>query len=219
MNATQKRRARNNSLRGFRYTLEGLDYTSTAKQADSSVKGQFAKAAQILLREYADREATRNIPQAVNQYNENKYKYTGIDPISSGRTDIDLKPPTDWPLSEDDWVAAVCNPPFSLIDTAMGYSLYEKERLSRQHHKFKTYGVDALDEDQVKRLEKTTEKERAVKRRNWRNRVKAGLEGVPDLTYIPPPSTETSYTDQVVEVSPIPYTESFDAAMSDLFDD
>lgn len=211
MNATQKRRDRNNSLRGFRYAVEGLDYTNTTKQVDGSAKGQYAKAAQILLREYADREASRNIPQVVNQYNENKHKYTGIDPVSSGRADIDTKPPADWPLSEDAWAMAVCNPPFSLIDTAMGYGLYEKERLSRQHRKFKAYGVDALDEDQVKRLEKTKEKDAYIRRRNWRNRIKAGPEGVPDLTYIPPPSTETAYTDQVVEVN---YSK-----MNDLFDD
>lgn len=216
MNATQKRRDRNNSLRGFRYTVEGLDYTNTTKQVDGSAKGQYAKAAQILLREYADREASRNIPQVVNQYSENKHRYTGIDPVRSGRTDIDTKPPPDWPLSEDAWAAAICNPPFSLIDTAMGYGLYEKERLSRQHHKFNTYGVDALDEDQVKRLEKTKEKEGYIRRRNWRNRVKAGPEAIPDLVYTP---AVTAHADTVVEVNYTPYSESFDAAMSDLHDD
>lgn len=217
MNATQKRRVRNNSLRGFRYTVEGLDYTNTTKQVDDSAKGQYAKAAQILLREYADREAVRNIPQVINQYNQNKHKYTGIDPVSSGRTDIDKKPPPDWPLSEDAWARAVYNPPFSLIDTAMGYSLYEKERLSRQHHKFKTYGVDALDEDQVKRLEKTKEKDAYIRRRNWRNRVKAGNQEAADAEDKTTLAIIGNYfTDQVVEVNPIPYPESFDAAMDDL---
>lgn len=220
MNASQKRRDRKNSMRGFRYTVEGLDYTNQTKQVDSSAKGEYAKAAQILLREYADREAARSIPQVVSQYNENKHKYTGIDPVSSGRTPLDAKPPADWPLSEDAWVAAVCNPPFSLIDTAMGYSLYEKERISRQHRKFNAYGVNALDEDQVKRLEKTREKENYIRRRNWRNRIKAGNQEVASAQGAEAASAIGKYfTDQVVEVNPIPYPESFDAAMDELTSD
>lgn len=172
MNATQRKRDRSNSIRGFKYSVEGLDFTNPISKVDNSTKGEYAKAAQILLREYVNREATRNVPSVITEYNEQKTRFTGIDAFNAGREPFESTPPSDWPLSEQEWVNATTYSVLNVLDQALAYGLYEKERLTRQHRKLHDYGVNSLENGQVERLEKTRAKERAINKRNWRIRMK-----------------------------------------------
>jgi len=172
---SKQRRMRNNVIRSARFSVEDMDYVRKPEDVDALTKAQNIKAARILLDRLYEQEVTRNTPDVIKGYVDNKTgKY--VDTVATGRTPIDPTPPPDWPLSENEWIQATQYGSFSLLNRVTGYMLQEQERQHRKHQTMYDFGASALDPEQVERLRKTKEKQHRINQRNWRNRMKQAVE-------------------------------------------
>lgn len=212
MSTKEQRRQRQSSLRGMKYAVDTASYHNNPSVVDANTSGQYAKAAQVLLREYANVEAVRNTPEVLVTYAEEKRQYHG-NAFESGRSPVSETPPHDWPLPEEEWKRVVGAGVFHMLDQALAYGLFEKERLTRQHYKLKEHGTSGVDDLQVARLKKTRKKEQSVAYRNWRARLKQKEENPSQ-----PLTAGQAYPTPYVGLSDAAMNNAYDATMSNAYD-
>lgn len=185
----EQRQLRTGNLNNFKYTLEYMDAFHKAKSVDTRDKSEYTIAAKLLMDEYNRAATTRSMPDVVANYvnaaNEKQLLR------KSGWDAVPKVPPENWPFDVEEWKKATSQVPWSLLDRAMAYSMYEKERLFREHRALYKHGVNAVDFEQLARLKVSEDKGRRIARRNWSRRLKGELVEQDSVNTSQPPPTPT----------------------------
>lgn len=140
----------------------------SAERDDTMRSGQLVKAAAIMLRVAAEREATRDLtvlPEEVRKQYETHY--------SGFAKDIDPEPPSDWPLTKDEWFAYN---QYDLMQKAMGLLASEMLRQERMSRDFYHHGKDALDLDHLKSAKASKELQKRKQAQAWRRNSETAIE-------------------------------------------
>jgi len=171
----EQKQLRANNLNNFKYTLQNMEYNHKAESVDTNTKGEYAMAAKLLMDEYNRAVTARSMPDVVANYVNTA---NGKRLLRNSEWDAVSKvPPENWPFSVEEWTRATSQVPWSLLDRAMAFSMYEKERLFREHRALYKHGINAVDNEQLARLKVSDDKGARIARRNWSEKLKAGLKG------------------------------------------